>query len=180
MRRRLFLGAFGAAILTMALAAPVLAHGDHDARPLARQLPAGPHSISLWQVYPDVGSAMTPHLIVMFDGERAAPPAAVVTVVVNGAPMAGQPSMTTANGWETSDGLDEGDVVAVTVTEGGQTWALDPVVVPPPPMSMLPMSEMLYASIFLTIATALWVASRTGRAWRRPAVAPRTSVATQV
>jgi hypothetical protein len=66
--------------------------------------------------------------------------------------------------------VTEGDVLTVTVSDGTQAWALDPVVVPPPPTSMLPMSELIYASIFLTFATAIWMARRTARAWRRPAV----------
>jgi hypothetical protein len=170
LKRRLVAGAFAAAVWTLVLAAPVLAHGDHDARPLARGLQAGPYTISLWQVYPDAGSAMTPHLIVMFDGVAAAPAAVDVIVAVNSAPTDVRRSTTTANGWETSEGLVEGDVVTVTIVDGSQTWDLDPVVVPPPPTSMLPMQELIYASIFLTFGTAVWLAGRTARAWRRPAV----------
>lgn len=155
----------------VALAPSVLAHGDHDARPLARQLAAGPYVISLWQVYPDAGAAMTPHLIVMFDG-AAARPAADVVVAVNARPMAVVPSTTTANGWETIEGVDEGDVLTVTVSDGVKAWNLDPVVVPPPPTSMLPMQELLYASIFLTLATGWWMVGRTARAWRRPVARP--------
>ena len=150
----------------------MLAHGDHDARPLARHLEAGPYIISLWQVYPDAGAAMTPHLIVMFDGGAAAPPATDVIVTVNSKPMEVRPSITTSNGWETTEGLAEGDVVTVTISDGTQAWDLDPVVVPPPPTSMLPMQELIYTSIFLTVGTAWWVAGRTARAWRRPAVRP--------
>ena len=163
------MGALAAASATMALATPALAHGDHDARPLARHVEAGPHIISLWQVYPDVGTAMTPHLIVMFDG-AAAPAGADVSVTVNSAPMEVRPSSTTSNAWETTEGLAEGDVVAVAISDGGQAWALDPVVVPPAPTSMLPMQELIYASIFLTLGTAVWVAGRTARVWRRPVV----------
>jgi hypothetical protein len=61
-------------------------------------------------------------------------------------------------------------VVTVTSTDGTEAWQLDPVVVPPPPTSMLPMQELLYVSIFLTLGTAWWVVGRTARAWRRPAV----------
>jgi hypothetical protein len=165
------LAALFAATTTMALlATPVLAHGDHDARPLARDLRAGPNTISLWQVYPDIGASMTPHLIVMVDAGTAAPASAVVTVDVNDRPMEVRPSTTTPNGWETTEGVAEGDTVAVTISDGVQTWALDPVVVPPPPTSMLPMPELIYASIVLTAATAWWAAGRTARAWRRPAV----------
>ena len=113
---------------------------------------------------------MTPHLIVMFDNAAATSPASAVTVVVNSMPMETRPSTTTANGWETTHGLAEGDTVTVSVTDGTQAWALDPVVVPPPPTSMLPMQELIYASIFLTLGTGLWLAGRTARAWRRPAV----------
>jgi hypothetical protein len=162
--------ALAAAISTLALVAPALAHGDHDARPLARGLEAGPYRISLWQVYPDFGAAMTPHLIVMFDGEGRAPSGVEVKVAVDATPMVVQPSTTTTNGLETTQGVEEGDVVTVTVAEGGQAWDLGPVVVPPPPTSMIPMPELIYTSIFLTFATACWMAGRTARAWRRPAV----------
>ena len=70
MLRSLVRGAVLAVASAVVLATPVLAHGDHDARPLARHLAAGPYTISLWQVYPDAGSSMTPHLIVMFDDRR--------------------------------------------------------------------------------------------------------------
>ncbi len=167
-----FVGAAGAAISVLALAGPALAHGDHDARPLARGLEAGPYIISLWQVYPDAGAAMTPHLIVMFEGGAGAPAEAHVVVTVNTTPMDVRPSATTANGWETADGIAEGDVVTVAISDGEQAWDLAPVVVPPPPTSMIPMPELIYTSIFLTAGTALWAAKRTGRAWRRPAIAP--------
>ena len=176
MKRRLFVGAVVAATLSVVSVAPVWAHGDHDARALARDLEAGPHRISLWQVYPDVGDAMTPHLIVMFDGVAAAPADVDVSVAVDSAPMEVRPSTTTPNGWETTAGVAEGDVVSVTIADGSGAWDLAPVVVPPPPTSMIPMTELIYVSIFLTAATAVWVARRTARAWRRPAVVP--SVAT--
>ena len=168
MKRFLTAGAFAAALMA-ALAAPVAAHGDHDARPLARQLTAGPYTVSLWQVYPDAGDAMTPHLIVMFEGGPV-PADGGVGVDVNAAPVALRPSTTTSDAWETTQGVAEGDVLNVTVSDVTGTWALDPLVVPPPPTSMLPMQELIYVSIFLTLGTAWWVVGRTARAWRRPAV----------
>ena len=171
MKRRLLLGAATAIAALATLAGPVAAHGDHDARPLARNVAAGPYIISLWQVYPDVGTAMTPHLIVMFDGGTV--PATVDVVVgMNSEPMEVVPSTTTANGWETTEGVAEGDVLTVTIADGSQAWDLEPVVVPPPPTSMLPMQELIYTSIALTFGTAVWVAGRTTRAWRRPVVKP--------
>jgi hypothetical protein len=166
--RRSLVAAVVAAASLLVLAGPVAAHGDHDARPVARNLVAGPYTISLWPVYPDAGSAMTPHLIVMFDGLAAVPPEARVAVSVNGWPTEVRPSTTTANGLETAEGLDEGDVVTVTISAGDGVDSTDPVVVPPPPTSMLPMEELIYGSIFLTIGTAWWIAGRTARAWRRP------------
>ena len=120
-------------------------------------------------MYPDAGDAMTPHLIVMFDGD-ASPADGAVGVDVNGVLTAVRPSMTTSNAWETTEGVTEGDVVSVTVSDGTRTFALDPLVVPPPPTSMLPMQELIYVSIVLTLGTAWWVVGRTARAWRRPAV----------
>jgi len=166
--------AFVAATALLALAAgPVLAHGDHDARPLARGLAAGPYVVSLWQVYPDAGAAMTPHLIVMVDEAAAAGPATSVTVAVDGTPSEVRPSTTTADAWETGQAIAEGDVLAVSVSDGTRAWDIAPVVVPPPPTSMIPMAELIYASIFLTAATAVWVAGRTGRTWRRPVIEGR-------
>jgi hypothetical protein len=165
MRQRLVLGMFAAAVAMASFAAPVLAHGDHDARPIARDLLAGPYRISLWQVYPDGGDAMTPHLIVLFDGLDTAPPA-TVSVAVNAVPMTVHPSSTSRNGWETMEGLHVHDVVMVTIAEAGQTWGVDPVVVPPAATSVLPMRELLYAAIALTAVAAAWVASRTARTWR--------------
>jgi hypothetical protein len=168
MKRRLVVGAFVAVALAMAVATPASAHGDHDARPLARRLAVGPYIVSLWQVYPDAGTAMTPHLIVMFDDRPSAPSEAAVDAAVNSTAMEIHPSTTTSNGWETTEGIAEGDVVAVSISDGTQAWDLDPLVVPPPPTSMLPMEELIYSSIFLTLATAWWLARRTARAWRRP------------
>lgn len=168
MKRFLTAGAFAAA-LTAVLTTPALAHGDHDARALARHLDAGPYTVSLWQVYPDAGDAMTPHLIVMFDG-GSAPAEGGVRVDLNAAPTDVRPSTTTSNAWETTQGVDEGDIVTVIVSDGSQSWTLDPVVVPPAPTSMLPMQELIYVSIFLTLGTAWWIVGRTARAWRRPAV----------
>ena len=171
------LGALGA---MLALVAPVWAHGDHDARALARGVQAGPYVISLWQVYPDAGDSMAPLLIVMFDGVSALP-AADVQVLVDGHEMVVQPSGTTSNGVETTHGVAEGDVVAVTISDAAGTWELQPVVVPPPPTSVIPMPELIYTSIFLTLGTALWLFGRTARAWRRPASArpePATEPAT--
>ena len=42
--KRLLVGALAAAISMLVFAAPVFAHGDHDARPIARDLEAGPNS----------------------------------------------------------------------------------------------------------------------------------------
>lgn len=168
MKRFLTAGVFAAALIVV-LVAPVSAHGDHDARPLARDLDVGPYTVSLWQVYPDAGDAMTPHLIVMLDGGTVSAEGGV-GVDVNAAPIEVRQSTTTSNAWETTQGVAEGDVLTVTISDGNQAWALDPVVVPPPATSMLPMHELIYVSIFLTLGTAWWVVGRTARAWRRPAV----------
>ena len=103
MRRNLIVAAIAAAASVLALAGPAMAHGDHDARPLARDLPAGPYRVSLWQVYPDAGSSMTPNLIVMLDGGTLPAADLEVAVTVNDEPMAVRPSTTTRNGWETTD-----------------------------------------------------------------------------
>src|SRR5690606_18181394 len=126
---------------------------------------------STWQVYPDAGMAITPHLIVMVEPGTPVPASTKVTVDVDGEPVEVIPSTTTANAWETTVGLDEGEVVAVTVSDGAQAWSLLTVVVPPL-KPVVPMQELIYASIALTAATAWWAAKRTARAWRRPVATP--------
>lgn len=123
--------------------------------------------VSIWQVYPDAGSAVTPILIVMFDDAAAVPTGATVTVVVGGTPLDVRPSTTTANGIETTVGVADWDVVAVSIGNGSEVWALDPIVVPPAPTSMLPMRELIYASSLLTAGAGLWFVTRATRGWRR-------------
>ena len=172
MKRRLLLGLVTAVAATVVVATPASAHGGHDARPLALRVQAGPYVISLWQVYPDTDDTAGPRLIVLFDGRVAAPPEAVVVVGVNSTPAEIGPSLTTSNGWETTGAIVEGDVLTVTIADGTQAWDLESVVVPPPLSWILPMRELIYISAFLSGATLLWVAGRTKRTWRRPAVTP--------
>ncbi len=151
----------------LALASPALAHGDMDAHPLARDMRAGPYTVSLWQVYPDTAGAMDPHLIVMAHGSVDAAPVTDVAVEVGSSRLAVTPS-TTANGWEADGNVVKGDIVSITISDGTQGWRLDPIVVGQTTTSMLPMQVLIYISSALTAVTALWVASRTFRAWRRP------------
>jgi hypothetical protein len=168
MRRNLIRAVFAAMAATLAVAGPAMAHGDHDARALVRGVPAGPYTVSLWQVYREVDATITPHLIVMLDGATTPDPVTAVTVAADGTPLVVGPSTTTSNGWETTEGVGEGTELVVAISDGQQTWSLEPVVVPPPPTSLIPMVELIYVSIFLTAATAIWMARRATRAWRRP------------
>ena len=161
------MGAFAAVLFAAAVATPVMAHGDHDVRPLARALVAGPYRISLWEVAPDAGVATTPQLVVLFDGQTSVP-AAVVSVAVNATPVHLIQSATTRNGLETTAGVDVYDVVMVSIAEGGEVWVLDPIVVPPAPASVLPMRELILLSTPFSAFAALWAVLRTVRAWRRP------------
>ncbi len=151
----------------MCVAAPALAHGDHDARPLLRNAEAGPYGVSLWQVYPDVGSSVVPHLIVVLDGTPS-DGATVVSVTVGETSVEVVPSMTTERAWETTVGVEPGDLVEVRVTDDDGSWALDTVTIPPPLTSVLPMRALIMISIFLATGVAWWAAGRTAQAWRRP------------
>ncbi len=170
-------GALAAAAWMVVVATPVLAHGEADARALARNLAAGPYTISLWQVDGDSTTTMTPHLIVMFDGVM---PATGVSVAVNSAPIEVHPSTTTANGWETTQGVAEGDQVSVTISDGGRIWQFDPVVVPPPPAPIPLMKEVILALILVTARVLWWAARRSARVWRQPAIRPSEYVATSL
>jgi hypothetical protein len=151
----------------LVLPLPAWAHGDHDARPLIKGADLGPYEVSLWQVYPDAGSAMLPLVVVMFDeGDMSAD--ATLGVEVNGEHVSIGPSPTTPGAWETTSGLDADDSVVVTITESGETWSTPTVVIPPPLTSMLPMRALIAISIFLATAVAWWIGGRTAQAWRRP------------
>lgn len=150
----------------MAIAGPVWAHGDHDARPLFRSVEAGPYTVSLWQVYPDTGMAMVPHLIVTFEG--VAPESPRVRIQVGSTEMEVIASMTTPGAWETTVGVEADDLITVTITDPEGSWAIPTIVVPAPLTSVLPMRALIMVSIFLATAVAWWAAGRTARAWRRP------------
>jgi len=163
-----------ALLAAMSLAMPAMAHGDHDARPLLRRAEVGPYTVSLWQVYPDVGSAIIPHLIVMFD-DGMPDEGTVVSVRVGSENVHVMPSLTTTGAWETMTGVEPDDVVSVSISERGEAWSVPTVVIPPPLTSVLPMRALIAISIFLATAVAWWVAGRTAQAWRRPITHP-TSV----
>jgi hypothetical protein len=156
-----------AMLLLLAVPLPALAHGDHDARPLLRHSALGHYTVSLWQVYPDVGSAMTPHLIVMFDDQPAGADT-VIAATVNSESVELIPSMTTPGAWETVTGVAADDVVTVTVSDSEGSWSTPTVVIPPPLTSMLPMRALIALSIFLATAVAWWIGGRAAQAWRRP------------
>ena len=164
---RIFLVAAVVGAWLPATGAPAVAHGDHDARPLLRGAEAGPYSVSLWQVYPEAGSAMIPHLIVMFDDQ--APGADIeVSIQVGTDPVEVVPSMTTPGAWETTAGVGTDDQVTVTVSGSAGSWTIPTIVIPPPLTSILPMRLLIAISIFLAAGVAWWAAGRTSRAWRRP------------
>ncbi|HET9203234.1 MAG TPA: hypothetical protein VFP67_08855 [Acidimicrobiia bacterium] len=163
--RRLFRAVTIALVLLVPL--PAWAHGDHDARPLLRHADLGPYTVSLWQVYPDAGSAMMPMLVVMFD-EGTLGEGSTLSVRVGGDEVGLAPSLTTAGAWETTSGLETDDSVIVTISEDGKSWTTPTVIVPPPLTSMLPMRGLIAVSIFLATAVAWWIGGRTAMAWRRP------------
>jgi len=156
-----------ALLAAMSLALPAMAHGDHDARPLLRRAEVGPYTVSLWQVYPDVGSAIIPHLIVMFDDEMP-DEGTVVSVQVGSEDVHVMSSLTTPGAWETMTGVEPNDVVSVTISERGEAWSVPTVVIPRPLTSMFPMRALIAISIFLATAVAFWIGGRTAQAWRRP------------
>ena len=123
---KLLLGAFAAATSMVVLASPVLAHGDHDAQPLARHLAAGPFIISLWQIYADAGVTMTPHLIVMFDEGAADIPAGRRhrdgELQADGSAAVADDVKRMGN----HEGVVERDVVTVTISDGSRAWDARP------------------------------------------------------
>jgi len=145
---------------------PVLAHGEGDARALLRDVTAGPYTVSLWDVDGNSAMSMAPHVIVMFDGPM---PTSGVTVSVNATPIEVHVSTTTANGWETSQGVAIGDQLTVAISEEGHGWQVGPVIVEPVQAPIPMLKEVILASILVTVRVLWWAARRTGKVWRRPA-----------
>jgi hypothetical protein len=156
-----------ALLAMMSIALPAWAHGDHDARPLLRDAELGPYSVSLWQVYPNAGSVMTPLLIVMFD-EGTPTAETALSVQLGSEEVDIVPSSTSPGAWETTTGLDTDDLITVTVAENGESWSTPTIMIPPPLTSMFPMRALIAISIFLATAVAWWIGGRTAQAWRRP------------
>ena len=58
---------FATIVLLLAFApSPASAHGENDARAIAKGLAVGPYEISVWQVIGDHDSAMSSHVVVDF------------------------------------------------------------------------------------------------------------------
>lgn len=161
---------------TTLLASPVSAHGENDARPIARDLAVGPYVVSLWQVIGDHGSGMSAHVIVDFQTDAPGEDDSVLLAVDGSAHavLEASSSPTLEGVWLTSGSVDFGDEVRVGVGTGGREAWSEAVSVPSPPSDALPMGLIISGAALFTILVVMWLARRFRRAWRRT---PRTQVA---
>lgn len=152
---------------TVALSvAPAYGHGENDARPLTRGDDLGPYVVSVWQVIGDHSSELPSHMILTFDGVvPTSGDELSITIADTGDRLDAR--RLDATSWETTGTVPFGASFTVgLVTSGGQ-WQSGPIVAPHPPSASLPMRPLMSVTLFITTAMAVWLGSRTKRAWTR-------------
>ncbi len=152
------------------LPVPALAHGENDARPIARNEAVGPYRITLWQVIGDHGSDLSAHVVVDFGDVEPAEGETVLVDVEADADLALTASRSEAvdGMWQTANAVGFGDVIRVGVAgEHGQWWSSDFTVPPPPGETFL--AKVAFALVvFVSTVILLWMTRRARHVWARP------------
>lgn len=155
------------------LPVPALAHGENDARPIAKNEAVGPYRITLWQVIGDHGSALSAHVVVDFGDVEPAQGEAVLVAVeadesAESAALTASRSEAVGGMWQTADAVGFGDVIRVGVAgEHGQWWSSD-LTVPPPPGETLLAKVAFALVVFVSTVILLWMIRRARHVWARP------------
>ena len=150
-----------AAVVVVALALPAVAHGENDARPLLRESPVGPYTVSLWQVIGDHGNALPAHLIVTFTGTQPQQ-STTIWVEKGSTKLEAVPSTTTEDAWETVASASEGDILTVVITSDEGTFRTTPVLFDSLGIGA-PMQVFIALAVFFTTGTAYWLFRRSAR-----------------
>ncbi len=149
------------------LSSPAWAHGENDARPIARDVQTGPYVATLWQVIGDHGSSLSSHLVVSF-GEHSPTAGDVVVIEVGGA--AGgtlEASPTSATQWSTAATAEFGADVRIGVSTESGAWWSQSTTVPRPPSALLPMRALMAVFAFVSTLVIAWLGKRARRAWAK-------------
>ena len=156
---------------------PATAHGENDARPIARDVAVGPYSASVWQVIGDHGATSSAHVVVYFgDDMPGSRDSVIVTVdVPNPANLPASPRSPSDGMWQTDGAVAFGDVIRVGVaTDSGEWWS-QPLTVPRPPGGSTPMRVLIGITVILSTFAIVWLGCRARRAWRRQTPASTVS-----
>ena len=157
---------------------PASAHGENDARAIARNVAVGPYTASVWQVIGDHGTTSSAHVVVDFAEEAPTSLDSIVVAIVAPTQNTLPGSLWSASDgtWQTTGAVDFGDVIRVGVaTDSGEWWSLS-LTVPHPPGGSTPMRVLMGLTVVLSIVAIVWLGRRARRAWRRETPAPVTTV----
>ena len=148
---------------------PASAHGENDARSIARDVPVGPYTASVWQVIGDHGTTSSAHVVVDFGTET--PSAQDSVVVAVGAPetslLPATPSLTSDGVWQTTGAVEFGDVIQVGVATDSGHWWTQSFTVPQPPGGSMPMRVLIGMTVIISAVAIVWLGRRARRAWRK-------------
>lgn len=157
---------------------PASAHGENDARAIARDVAIGPYTASVWQVIGDHGTTSSAHVVVDFDAETPISTDSIVVAIV--APtqdtLAASPRSASDGTWQTSGEVAFGDVIQIGVVANSSEWWSLSLTVPHPPGGSTPMRVLMGLTMVLSIVAIVWLGRRARRAWRREAPASMTTV----
>ena len=148
---------------------PASAHGENDARAIARDVAIGPYTASVWQVIGDHGTTSSAHVVVDFGTQAPTPQDSIVVAIVAPAPDTLPASLSSASDgtWQTNGAVEFGDVIQVGVAADSGEWWSQSLTVPHPPGGSTPMRVLMGLTVALSVVAIVWLGRRTKRAWRR-------------
>ena len=169
------------AVLSMAwwglTASPASAHGENDARPIARDVAVGPYTASVWQVIGDHGTTSSAHVVVDFGTESPTPQDSVVVAIVAPTPDTLPASLSSVSDgiWQTNGAVEFGDVIQLSIATDSDEWWSQSLTVPQPPGGSTPMRVLMGLTVVLSAIAIVWLGHRAKRAWRRATPASTTT-----
>jgi hypothetical protein len=162
-------------VLLLAFApSPASAHGENDARAIAKDVTVGPYEISVWQVIGDHDSAVSSHVVVDF-GTTGVAPGETLLVAVESArrsSLVASQANRTDGMWQTAGAVGFGDVIRIRISDDAGEWRSQSLTVPQPPRQTLVVKAMFALTIFFSTVAALWLGQRARRVWSRPLISP--------
>ncbi len=157
------------AALWSLMVAPAAAHGENDARSIARDAQLGPYAFTLWQVIGDHGAQRSAHVVVDFGDHAPAKGTSLIVAVDSAAtPLVATRSGDVPGMWQTAGAVGFGDVIRVGLVDGDTQWWSSPFEVPQPPGETLVGKAAFSLALFASTLVLVWMGRRTRQVWSRP------------